>query len=384
MRRSLKGTLIVLVLGLMVLLLWQLQFDFRQLKDNQRALNLAVSEQLAKQLGLSMASMAGAGCAVLYATEESSMAAQHERYLDNLRVVFPSLQRLTRLDASGQPLPGSTLLPAERQTLAELVARGGGRHYYYAFDPNDGGRIYLLLHIEQGNWALQLRADALNNWLLKGPQEEVSWLLEDTTSQRVIADSRGFIAREDSYPAVTAANQAQTILLQDLPGSDWQLRAMLDESQVQAQVLPEMLGKILLFTLCSLLTLFALYRLVREQGQLHALNAASRRSLHQAASALGAIEERVLVTDITGRLTYLNPQAEAMFGLATQHAHQWHLLELLPSLDPLLLHATAFTATRGPTWWRSARTARAACSLSPAATCARPPASWVSSGYCAT
>ena len=97
MRRSLKGTLIVLVLGLMVLLLWQLQFDFRQLKDNQRALNLAVSEQLAKQLGLSMASMAGAGCAVLYATEESSMAAQHERYLDNLRVVFPSLQRLTCL-----------------------------------------------------------------------------------------------------------------------------------------------------------------------------------------------------------------------------------------------------------------------------------------------
>ena len=144
--------------------------------------------------------------------------------------------------------------------------------------------------------------------------------------------------RDSSYPAVTAANQAQTILLQDLPGSDWQLRAMLDESQVQAQVLPEMLGKILLFTLCSLLTLFALYRLVREQGQLHALNAASRRSLHQAASALGAIEERVLVTDITGRLTYLNPQAEAMFGLATQHAHQWHLLELLPSLDPLLLH----------------------------------------------
>lgn len=221
MRRSLKGALIVLVLGLMELLLWQLQFDFRQLKDNQRALNLAVSEQMAKQLSLSMASMASAGCAVLYATEESPGGAQHERYLDNLRAVFPSLQRLTRLDASGQPLPGSTLSQAERQVLAELVAQGGGRHYHYAFDPRDGGGVYLLLHTEQGNWALQLRADSLNNWLLKAPQQEVSWLLEDTTRQRVIADSRGFIAREDSYPAVTAENQAQTILLQDLPGSAW-------------------------------------------------------------------------------------------------------------------------------------------------------------------
>ena len=65
MRRSLKGALVVLVLGLLVLLLWQLQFEFRQLKDDQRALNLAVSEQLAKQLSLSMASMANAGSALM-------------------------------------------------------------------------------------------------------------------------------------------------------------------------------------------------------------------------------------------------------------------------------------------------------------------------------
>lgn len=349
MRRSLKGALVVLVLGLLVLLLWQLQFEFRQLKDDQRALNLAVSEQLAKQLSLSMASMANAGSAVLHATREPlDSADQQQRYLDNLRVVFPTLRGLAHLDASGQPRPGSSLAQAEQALLAELIGRSSKHSYYYVFDPTDGGHLDLLLRVEDGYWALQLDASALGGWLLKAPQEDVSWQLEDATNQRVIADSRGVSAEERNYPSVTAANQAQTIVLQDLPGSDWQLRAMLDESKVQAQVLPEMLGKILLFTLCSLLTLFALYRLVREQGQLHALNAASRRSLHQAASALSAIEERVLVTDATGRLTYLNPQAEAMFGLTTQHARQWHLLELLPSLDPLLLHATAFHSDQGP------------------------------------
>ena len=348
MRRSFKGALIVLVLGLLVLLLWQLQFEFRQLKDNQRTLSLAVSEQMAKQLSLSMAAMASAGCAVLYATDESPMDARHERYLNNLRLVFPTLQRLIRLDASGQPATENPLPPDERALLDGLQARAGGQHYYYAFDPRDRGLIYLLVRVENSTWVLQLHAGALDSWLLKAPHEDFSWLLEDTASGRVIADSHPSAARERRYPAVTAANQAQTILLRKLPGSDWQLRAMLDEGQVQAQVLPEMLGKIMLFTLCSLLTLFALYRLVREQSLLHALNAASRRSLYQAASALGAIEERVLVTDATGRLTYLNPQAEAMFGLSTQHARQWHLLELLPRLDPLLLHATAFSSDQDP------------------------------------
>ncbi len=349
MRRSLKGALVVLVLGLLVLLFWQMQFEFRQLKDNQRTLSLAVSEQLAKQLSLNMASLANAGAAVLRATRgPADSFEQQQRYLDNLRVVFPTLQRLVHLNASGQPRPGSPMPPAEQALLAELIGRTGQHSYYYVFDPIDGGHLDLLLREDDGYWVVRLHAGALGSWLPNGTQEDVSWQLEDTTSLRVIADSRGAMAGERNFPMITAANQAQTIVLQDLPGSDWQLRAMLDEARVQARVLPEMLGKILLFTLCSLLTLFALYRLVREQGHLHELNAASRRSLHQAASALGAIEERVLVTDVTGRLTYLNPQAETMFGVSAPDAGQWHLFELLPSLNPLLLHATAFRSDEGP------------------------------------
>ena len=76
--------------------------------------------------------------------------------------------------------------------------------------------------------------------------------------------------------------------------------------------------------------------------------ACTRRSLHQAASALGAIEERVLVSDPDGLLTYLNPQAEAMFGLSSALASGRPLRSLVPGLDPLLLNASALFSEEQP------------------------------------
>ncbi|WP_242675329.1 MULTISPECIES: sensor domain-containing protein [Pseudomonadaceae] len=352
MRRSVKGALVTLVLGMLVLLLWQLQLESRQLQDNQRQLNQAVSAQLANHLGLSLESAAKAGLAVLNAApDQTTSTPPYADHLDNLRAVFPSLQSLARLNAAGMLLDDSDPLANDRNALAQLLQRSSDQPYHYAFSAMGSGRIYLLLHTPAQNdyWLLRLPTTALHAWLLDNRQSEYPWLLEDSISERVIADFRDHSAPHGpSYPLVTAANQAQTILLQPLPGSDWQLRATMDARKLRAQILPEMAGKFLLFTLCTLLTLFALYRLLREQSHLHALNIASKRSLRQAASALGAIEERVLVTDSDGRLTYLNPQAEALFGLANQHARDWHLLELLPRLDPLLLHATAFHSGLGP------------------------------------
>ena len=70
----------------------------------------------------------------------------------------------------------------------------------------------------------------------------------------------------------------------------------------------------------------------REQQNLRTLTAESQQGLRQAAQALGAIDERVLVTRADGRLAYLNPQAEQLFGLTTEDAGEHHLLELLPGL----------------------------------------------------
>ncbi|MDP0779355.1 PAS domain-containing protein, partial [Klebsiella pneumoniae] len=51
-------------------------------------------------------------------------------------------------------------------------------------------------------------------------------------------------------------------------------------------------------------------------------------------TALAAIDERVLVTRADGRLSYLNPQAERLFGISSAQARQHHLLGLLPDLEP--------------------------------------------------
>src|SRR5690606_22771046 len=187
---------------------------------------------------------------------------------------------------------------------------------------------------------------ALRSWLQKHYNSEHRWLLEDLQSQRVIARQPRLEAAIGS--PVTAEELAQSILLAPLPGSDWQLRALFDPHQARRQLLPELVGKFLLFALCSGLTLLALYGLQREQRNLRLLTAASRRSLQHAASALRAIEERVLVTDHKGRLTYLNPQAEQMFGLSSAEAQGRDLPELLPGLDPLLLHGPGVSYDFGP------------------------------------
>ena len=49
-----------------------------------------------------------------------------------------------------------------------------------------------------------------------------------------------------------------------------------------------------------------------------------------------------------GALRYLNPQAEALFGLDGQAVWDRHLLDLLPDLDPLLLNSPHLASDLGP------------------------------------
>src|SRR5690606_10209307 len=179
----------------------------------------------------------------------------------------------------------------------------------------------------------------IRTWLLKHEDRDYRWLLEDHFLQRVLAQNGKFSRSSPIVMPVTAEQEAQTILVSPLGHSDWQLRALHDERQVRTRLLPKLLSKFLLFLISASLALIALYYLQREQRSLLELNDASRRSLRQAASALGVIEERVLVTQVDGRLSYLNPQAEALFGISGEDARDHHLLALLPGLDPLLLNA---------------------------------------------
>ncbi|MCJ0973690.1 EAL domain-containing protein [Pseudomonas sp. PS1] len=64
------------------------------------------------------------------------------------------------------------------------------------------------------------------------------------------------------------------------------------------------------------------------------------RALRYSAEALGAIEERILISDFAGCLQFLNSRAEAMFGIDSRHARRYRLQDLLPGLDPLAFDAS--------------------------------------------
>ncbi|WP_272891810.1 bifunctional diguanylate cyclase/phosphodiesterase [Stutzerimonas stutzeri] len=68
------------------------------------------------------------------------------------------------------------------------------------------------------------------------------------------------------------------------------------------------------------------------------------QALRFSASALGAIEERILISDFAGRLQFLNSRAEEMFGISNRDARRYALRELLPSLDHTALDAASANA----------------------------------------
>ncbi|MGH8353778.1 MAG: PAS domain S-box protein, partial [Pseudomonas sp.] len=354
LRGSLKGTLLALLLLMLALLLWQLQQEFLQLQHNQRQRSHEYASQLANHLALSMELKAHAGLALLRQNAlRPPPDEQRASLLNSLREIFPALRSLAWLNPRGGIRGDSAAHADDARLLASLLARSNGQPYHFAFSARAGGQVYLLLRQDQaarpsGYWALRLNPDLLRNWLQQHHSGEHPWLLEDRLAQRVIARQPEAQRSTPIVAPVTAEEQEQSILLAPLAGSDWQLRALFDARQVRAQLLPELAGKFLLFVFCSLLSLLALYGLQREQRSLRELNAASRRSLRNAAGALRAIEERVLVTQPNGQLSYLNPQAEQLFGLNSSEARGRHLLELLPGLDPLLLHGPTFPNDLGP------------------------------------
>src|SRR5690606_23934848 len=140
-------------------------------------------------------------------------------------------------------------------------------------------------------------------------------------------------------PQGAGPGQQRSIATLALAGSDWQIQALFDAPRLRAELLPVQAGKLLLFVLCAALALLALFGLLREQRSLRAYHALSRRAMEDALGALGAIDECVLVTQPDGRIGYLNPRAERMFGLDLAGADRMHLLELLPPLQPWLDNA---------------------------------------------
>ncbi|MEK1904139.1 MAG: EAL domain-containing protein [Pseudomonas sp.] len=324
------------------LLLWQLQQEFQTQENSERQRSLAYSEQLASHLGLALKLKAEAGQAyLLRAAPQPLPADQWPGLLDDLHGVYPALHSLVWFDADGQVLADSSPSNEDAKLLTELLSQRR-QPYQFAYGPREHGLIYLLLprpgdKAHGGGWLVRLHVTALQNWL-PASHDDLAWLLVDRPSGLVIL-RRPDTAQEGANTPLTATEQAQSIEQLPLAGSEWQVQSLFDASALRAELLPLQAGKLLLFILCATLSLLALFGLLREQRSLRAHNAMSRQSLEDAIGALGAIDERVLVTQPDGHISYLNPRAEQMFGLGRAAASEMHMLELLPAVAPWLENA---------------------------------------------
>ena len=327
-RGSLRSALVLLVALMLGLLLWQLHHETSQQEASARQQHLEHASHLSDHLALSMKFKAEAGRAFLSSVAEQPWAAdEQDALLHRLRGVFPALHSLVWFDANGQALADTAGASA---THVPFI-RSGPYHFSYH---QDLLLLDLLSPDHAGGWRIRLHRKALRNWLPEHLSER-PWLLLDARSGLVLLRHP---AGSGGTP-LTSEEQQLSLQQQPLSGSDWQLIALFDDAALRAELLPQQASKLLLFILCGSLALLLLFGLLREQNRLRAHHALSRHSLEDAIGALGAIDERVLVSQPDGHISYLNPRAEQMFGLDLASASQMHLLDLLPALAPWLENA---------------------------------------------
>lgn len=315
-RSSLKTLLVVLVTLMLGLLFWQLHQEGARLEQIQRERSEEHAERLAEQFAVVLRLKAEAGRTFLASRASQPIPVeQQEALFLHLRGIFPALHSLAWIDNRGRVLsdsatPAATLVPWPRSAF----------HASYR-----SGLILIGLHAADhpGGWLIRLTPAAFSNWLATQP-DGLSWQLVSPGNAQPLL-TQGLQGRHNSIIASFPVSD-----------SDWQVQALFDADHLQDQIHPLQAGKLLLLILFAALALLAVFGLLREQRSLQRSQALSRKALEDAIGALGAIDERVLVTQPDGHVSYLNPRAEQMFGLGLGIASQMHIVRLLPALAPWL------------------------------------------------
>ena len=328
--RCFKGILLGLLLTMAALLLWQLRQEFAQQLQHQRQRSYDYAAQISGQLALNLELQVQSTLELLRQHAlRPAPGEQSNALLQRLQGAWPELRSLAWLSPEGGLLADSAAAPDDLPYLLSLPAHAGEQPYYLSRGPHADSPLYLLFRQPAsvrpgGFWVARLAPDALPRLLPQQEPEHQHWRLEERTGARLIAQSAVHV--DDNLAA------AHSTRVMPLANSNWQLRGLLDVAQLRAQLLPALLGKLLLFLACSAMTVITLTVLQREQRWLRASHASSRRALDQAAIALGSIAERVLLTDDQGRISYLNPQAEQLLGKTFDQVRGVHLETLLPGL----------------------------------------------------
>ena len=298
LRGSLKGALAALVLLMLALLLWQLIEQFQQTQDRQRQRSLDYSVQLADRLSLNMALSAQVSLNLLADSSQQSPDSTGSTQLAALRQSLPSLRSIALLDATGSVVADSVDNPRDADVLKKAMQQAAGRPYYYD-NATDGSVIYLLVR-KPGDvreyWALRMAPEALKALARQTAQDfQPMWRLENRTTERMLFRD----SPPASEPSGSSLGENETVLLQPLTNSDWQLRGLFDAQKAREQLLPPLIGKCLIGLLCSILPLLALISLRRRQRQLHE----SRRRYQEIFEGAGVA---ICVLDMSGLPAHLD------------------------------------------------------------------------------
>lgn len=296
LRGVLRGALAVLVLMMLMLLLWQMIEQFQQSQERQHKRSIDYSVQLADRLSLNMALDAQVALNVLDDTQHTSQPVDDpEAVLANLGQSMPAVKSLVWLDIDGNVIADSEGDTRDVGFLTQMHSVIQGHPYFYASDPG-ASTFYLFIHQPgTGNeryWALRLKPDILKSLTRQSDLDyQPVWLLEDISSRRPLYKNLPGAGQ-------SADSELQTVHLQPLPHSDWQVRGLFDPQKArQAQLLP-LIGECLLALLCSIIPLFALRSLRRRQLQLHQ----SRRRYKDIFEGTGVA---LCVLDLSGLPAYL-------------------------------------------------------------------------------
>ncbi len=221
LRGSVKGILAALVLVVLALLFWQLIEQFHQTQERQRQRSLEYSIQLSDRMSLNMALKAQIAMNLLDEAQSSGDRLEQPTALASLRTALPALRSAARLNPTGDIVGDSAEASRDGEFLRQAMKKAQGHPYFYT-GTEDVKQIYIL--IRQGGgvsgdyWALRMAPDALKD-LASQPAQDFQhiWRLEQRKTQRVLL-------REPAPSNEADSGLSDTVLLQPLSNSDWQLR----------------------------------------------------------------------------------------------------------------------------------------------------------------
>ena len=296
---SLKTTLAVLVLALLVLLFWQLIDQFQRSQADQRQHSIDSSADLADHVNLNMALTAQIALNQLLTTQPFPSTREQAEIAARLRRVLPDLQSIAWLDPYARILADGAPQQADQAAIQAIVQRLEGHSYYYS-NAQDGSFVYLLVRqpgeATNGYWLLRL-APAIVSQLVRQVERDSknAWVLENRPAQQVLSRNAG---ADEPGTAVTPQEHEQTVLVTALTLSDWQLRNLFDAEQVRSALLPALIGKCLLGLAFSLLPGLALFNMRKRQRELQE----GRRRYQDIFEGTGVA---LCVLDLSGLLAFL-------------------------------------------------------------------------------